>query len=403
MLTKLSYRNIWRNKRRTLITAASIMFAVFFSTVMLSIQRGAWQNMVDSVVHFYFGYAQIHQQGYWDDQSVDNTMDLSEVDITALAAQRGVDDLVPRLESFALASYGTQSKGVLFIGIDPEKESALTHLDERIVKGSFLDEGGVVLAQGLAEYLKVDLGDSVVFISQGFHGTSAVGLYPVTGIVHFPAPDLDKQLTFIHMTDAQWFFGAENRATSLVVRIEDADELNHVTSELKAVLPSDSYEVLDYTEMIPELLEAKAFDEAGGVIVLGLLYIIIAFGIFGTMLMMMKEREYELGILKAIGMKTRQLQWMLWLEMAILMLIGSIAGMILAFPIVWYLTVNPITFTGEMAEAYEKFGVDPVMPAMIDPAIFFSQALIVLLMVTILSLYPLWKVRSLNPVTAMRH
>lgn len=402
MIPKLSYRNIWRNKRRTLITVASIMFAVFFSVVMISIQRGAWQRMVDSVVHFYFGYAQIHQQGYWEDQSIDNTLDLTHVDTAELTSLAGVDGLVPRLESFALASYETQSKGVLFIGVELELEDRLTHLSDRIVKGSFLDNGGVVLAQGLAEYLDAGIGDSVVFISQGYHGTSAVGLYPVTGIVHFPAPDLNKQLAFLTLDEAQWFYGAPDRATSLVVRIDDPDDLEHARAALQNRLPGEQFEVMDYTEMIPELLEAKAFDEAGGYIILALLYIIIAFGIFGTMLMMMKEREYELGILKAIGMKSGQLQWMVWLELAMLMILGSLAGMCVAFPVVWYLTEHPIRFTGEMAAAYEQFGVEPIMPAMVDPVIFLSQVLVVLIMVTILAIYPMIKIRKLRPVKAMR-
>jgi ABC-type lipoprotein release transport system permease subunit len=379
------------------------MFAVFFSTVMLSIQRGSWQRMVDSVVHFYFGYAQIHQQGYWNDQSIDRSLDLNTIDSLGLDEIAGVDGLVPRLESFSLASFGAQSKGVLLIGVDPDKEDALTHLRDRIVVGSFFEESGVVLARGLSEYLKADLGDSVVFISQGYHGASAVGLYPVTGIVHFPAPDLDKQLAFIKIGDAQWFYGAENRATSLVIQTRDASELVAITKALRERLDEKNFEVMSYTEMIPELLEAKAFDEAGAKVVLALLYLIIAFGIFGTLLMMMKEREYEFGILKAIGMKSRQLQLMVWLEMAMLMLIGSVAGILLSYPVIWYLTHHPIEFKGEMAEAYEKFGVEAIMPAMIDPAIFASQILVVLIMVSVLTIYPIIMIKRLRPVQAMRH
>jgi ABC-type lipoprotein release transport system permease subunit len=403
LLIKLAYRNIWRNKRRTLITAASIMFAVFFNIVMLSLQRGSWQNMVNSVVHFYFGYSQIHQKGYWEDQSIDNSMLLSEIDTHAIAQASGIQGLIPRLESFALASFGAQSKGVLFIGVEPTMEHKLTHLKERIVEGDFLERGGVVLSEGLAEYLKAGMADSVVFISQGYHGANAVGLYPITGIVKFASPDLNKQLAFLQLADAQWFYGAEDRVTSLVVRTEDPEDLNALTRSLKGAVDSTQYEVLDYTQMIPELLEAKAFDEAGADVVLALLYIIIAFGIFGTMLMMMKEREYEFGILKAIGLKSGQLQWMIWLEMSILMLIGTVAGILLAFPVVWYLTNYPIRFTGKMAEAYEKFGVDAVMPALINPMIFLSQVLVVMLMVTILTIYPLLSIKKLKPVKAMRH
>ena len=132
-LLKLAFRNIGRNKRRTLITAASIMFAVFFAIVVSSIQEGTWNHMVEGVVKYHFGYAQIHKQGYWDEQTIDNVFDPSEAEL-----QIGDDlTLVPRLESFSLISTGPKTKGALVIGIDPDRENQLTNIQSRLTKGSF--------------------------------------------------------------------------------------------------------------------------------------------------------------------------------------------------------------------------------------------------------------------------
>ena len=204
------------------------------------------------------------------------------------------------------------------------------------------------------------------------------------------------------LDEAQWFYAAEDRVTSVVLDPADPDDLDAVVADVRQAIGNGETAVKDYKELIPGLLEAKAFDEAGGIVILMILYAIIGFGIFGTVLMMIKERQYEFGILKAIGMKSHQLQLMLWLETLILALIGCAAGMVVAFPLVYYLQEYPIRFSGEMAQAYEKFGVEAIMPAIVDPQIFINQALVVVVMITIMTLYPMWKIRGMKAVQAMR-
>ena len=377
------------------------MFAVFFAIVMRCIQVGAWQQMVDSVVHFYFGYAQVQTAEYWEEQSIDEALVYDSAMVRKIASVDQVRTAVPRLESFSLAAYEEQSRGALLIGVDPRGEDELTSLSTRVVKGEYLSEGHVLLTDGLADYLGVDVGDTAVFISQGYHGTNAAGKYPVSGIIHFPSPELNKQLAFLSLDDAQWFFGADGMATSIVIDPEDPTEVKQLARQLNQTLGTEEYVVKDFEELIPGLLQAKAFDEVGAFVILGVLYAIVGFGIFGTILMMFKERSYEFGVLKSIGMKSRELQGMLWMETLILSAIGCIAGIAIALPLVYYLHVNPIVFTGDMAEAYEKFGVDAVMPAAMDLNVFINQTLVILIMNSIMSLYPLISLRRLNPIQAM--
>ena len=403
LILKLSYKNIWRNKRRTLITAASILFAVFFAVLMKSIQVGAWDYMVDQVVNYYFGYGQIHTKGYWDEQNIDKAFQIDEKWDQYIDPKKGVEDLVPRLESFALAAKGENSKGTLLIGVDPDKEDLLTHLSSRVIKGQyFKGQNGLLVAEDLADYLKVAVGDTMVLISQGYHGVNAAGKYAITGIVSFGSPELNGQMAILTLPAAQEFYGAPGMATSLVIKTNQPDNIQRTVARLRKQLDSEEYEVLDYEELMPELIEARKLDEAGGYIIILILYAIIGFGIFGTMLMMIKEREYEFGILKAIGMKPGQINWMIWLETLFLGLLGCIAGMIVALPLVYYLTVNPIRFSGEMAEAYEKFGVEAVLPATVDISVFLTQALVIFIMITITGLYPMWKILKMKPVEAMR-
>jgi len=401
-ILKLAARNVWRNRRRTLITAASILFAVFFAVAISSIQKGTWDQMVDSMVHYHIGYAQIHKDGYWEDKTIDNAFDPADA-LTKLGKHPDVSQLVPRIESFALASAGAFTKGALVIGIDPDKERLLTKTDTRVSSGQYLDadDEGALVAEDLAKYLKISIGDTLILISQGYHGVNAAGKYPVRGLVHFGAPELNKQLIYIGLKQAKQFYGTGDLITALVVDTDDPDAITKTVADLGESLGPD-YEALDYKEMMPELMQAKEVDTAGSQIILMVLYLIIGFGIFGTILMMVKEREYEFGILKAIGMHSLQLNLMLWLETIFLGFLGCLGGIALSFPIVYYFYINPIEITGEMAEAYEKFGMEPLLPASIDISIFLSQAFIVFIMITVLAIYPMFKIYKLKPVEAMR-
>lgn len=404
MILKLAWRNIWRNRRRTFITAASILFAVLFASLMEALQKGAWNNMINNVVNFYYGYAQVQQKGYWDDRTIDNAFVFHD-SLTALPER--IDRLpgvVPRLESFALASTGNKTFGVMVVGIDPERENTMTGLADRVEAGTYLHNGAepaALLATGVAERLNLGVGDTILLISQGFRGVNAAGKYPVAGLVDFPSPDLNKQLLYLPLPEAQYFYGAYDRVTSLALNLDSNDDIPPVQRQVTAALDTSAYQFMDWKAMMPELLEAKALDSAGNVIVYIILYLIIAFGIFGTILMMTKEREYEFGVLTAIGMRRGQLGLIIWLETIMLGLLGALSGIVLSVPLVWYFKVNPIRFSGEYANMLEQYGFEPIFPAQLDWTIFATQALLVFLVTAVLALYPIWKIRRMQPVEAM--
>lgn len=407
MVIRLAWRNIWRNKRRTLITAAAVAFAVFMSSVLRSFQKGAWDKIVDSTVNLYFGFAQVHGEGYWDEQTLDNAIEYNN-DLKVLEQKiPDVKGVVPRIESFALASQSNLTTGVLVIGIDPKKEDAMTGIKSRLIEGSYLEEEdkAVFLASGVAEKLGLSLGDTLVLISQGYHGVNAAGKFPIKGLFKFALPDLNKRLVYLPLKAAQQFYGAENMLTSAVLQIEERDQVPKVLKVVNATLDNEKYEVKDWQQMIPELLEARELDEGSAILILGILYFIITFAIFGTILMMTKEREYEFGVLVSIGMGRWKLFSVVWWETVFVGLLGALLGIVISIPINYYYHANPIDLSlmGEEAVAtYEKFGIDPVLPFAFEFSIFFNQALIIFIVTTVLALYPLWKIKGLKPVEAMR-
>ncbi|MEZ4827116.1 MAG: FtsX-like permease family protein [Bacteroidia bacterium] len=403
ILFTLAWRNLWRNKRRTLITAASVFFAVLLAIVMRSFQEGTYEKMIENVVSFYSGYAQIHKTGYWDDQSLDNSFEVNPAFTQTLENQPLVADAVPRLESFALASSGEISEGCLLIGTDPGPEDALTHLSGMITRGRYFEPGaqGVMVAEGLSEKLHLGVNDTLVLISQGYQGVTSAGKYVITGLVKFGSPELNDRMVYLPLPEARKFYGAPDRVTSFALSIDDPHQVPQLLQSLKTSFTSEEYEVMGWKDLMPELVQLIEADRAGGILMMAILYTIIGFGMFGTVLMMTAERQYEMGVMTAIGMKKSRLAAIITIETIMISMIGVVAGAIGSLPVVVYFHQNPIYLGDKMAEAYAEFGMEAVFPMAISPQIFFSQALVVFIFAWLVSIYPAWKIMHLNPIKAM--
>jgi ABC-type lipoprotein release transport system permease subunit len=405
MILKIAWRNIWRNKRRTAITAASIFFAVFFSVIMGAINRGMFDKMIDDSVNFYTGYGQVTHKGYWDERFLEKSFKLSPELEAKLKASPGVEAFVPRLESYALASYKKITKSALVVGIDPEKEAALTGLNERIVSGTYFnkEEDAVVIGEGLAEKMKIETGDTIVLISQGYRGVNAAGKYLVKGIISFGAPDMSAKMIYMPLKTAQWLYGATDLLTTVVLDVPNKYAAQLAVNNLKGSLDTaTTYDVLGWQEMMPELMEMRAMKESSNVITVFILYLIVSFGIFGVILMMTKERQREFGVLLSIGMKRRQLALVIWIETIFLGLIGAIIGIGISYALMYYFYLNPIPLTGDMAKAYADFGIEAKLCVSVDYDIFYTQGIVVMFITTILALYPCIQIWKMKPVEAMR-
>jgi ABC-type lipoprotein release transport system permease subunit len=399
----LAWRNLWRNKRRTLIASASVFFAVLLALVMRSMQEGSYDYMIDASVSMYTGYIQVHKDEYWDKRSIDKSMEVSEEVVKNLKAIENVTLITPRLESFSLISYENATKVASIIGIDPEQENRITKLKEKLIKGKYLTENsnGLLLSEGLAELLKVDVGDSVVIYGQGYHGVTAADRVPIEGIVKFKLPDLNKTMVYLSMSYAQWLYSAPNKITTLSIMINHIDNQQIVYDKIDEVF-DEKYEVMTWAEMMPELVQSIEIDNAGGIIMLGILYVIIGFGIFGTVMMMTAERTKEFGILISIGMKKGKLAFISFLESLFLTFIGVAAGVIVSIPLLYYFNQNPIELTGEMADMILSYGLDPILPFRFAANIFVDQFLTVFVIALISVSYPILYIRRLKPVEAMR-
>lgn len=400
---QLAWKNLWRNRSRTLITVAAIFFAVILSTIAESLKKGVFENLVKNVVSFYTGYIQVHKTGYQDEQILDNGfMQDSNVE-KLIYSNPDISVVTPRLEAFALASSEELAKGCMITGISPGKEHNITGLKNRLISGDYLhdEDSAVLLAEGLAGQLKLSTGDTIYLVGQGYHGATAAGKYPVKGILKFGSPQLNEKILYMSLPAAQAFFSSERLITSYVLSIHSEKDVVAAASEIRKAIGKD-YEVLTWEELLPDIKQHIATDTNNMKVVQGVLYLLICFGIFSTMLMMMLERKFEMGMLVAIGMKKAKMIVLFIAESVFTVLIGCLAGIAVSIPLVYYLNRHPIRIGGDTAAAYERFGFEAIFPTSTDGSIFLWQAFIVLLIGLGLSLYPALKVIQLKPVTAMK-
>jgi len=400
---KLAWRNIWRNKRRTLITTASIFFGVLLSAFMTSMQEGSYSQYITSIVNSYSGYLQIHKKGYWNDKIINNSFSSDKNIESALNSVKEITIYTPRFETYSLASSEDVTKGVMVTGIDPDKEDKITNISGKLKQGQYLKNGdnGILLGSSLAKFLNLKVNDTLILIGQGYHGASAAGKYPVRGIMKHPSPELDRILVYMDIKNCQELFSATNMLTSIVIMVNGNDEVTSAKNELVKLLGNDT-EVMDWKEMNQLLLKQIDSDRASGVITKGILYMIIAFGILGTVMMMMAERKKEFGIILAVGMRKYKLIIIVMLETLFIGIIGVTAGIVASIPLIYYFLLNPIPLTGQAGEMMSQMGFEPAMFFSMTPSVFYNQALTIFVFVLVISIYPVWHICKLKVMNALK-
>jgi ABC-type lipoprotein release transport system permease subunit len=426
--------------------------------------------MISNFIESFTGYIQVQHEKFQDNPLIDNSFDYNDSLVTAISRIDKVVSVTPHLESFSLASSGTQTKGVAVIAIDPEKEKNFSNPENKLVKFRITDEAlaglknagkvpdtvldkmkknlgrsyssparlklelglsdtdnelfmqeiltccevsngyltnndeGILVADRLAGYLKIAIGDSVILMGQGYHGISATGIFPVRGIIKMPSPEIDNKLVIMTIPAAQKFFDAEGKITSLVVNLtgKSSRTIKTARARINALLPDKNTTAKTWYELNPILYQQIQGDSQTGVAMLGLLYFIIFFGIFGTVLMMVSERKREFGVLVAIGMQKKKLKRIVTIEMMLLGAIGLVCGLLASIPLILYFYYYPVVLKGDMASMMEDWGWDAVMPSAWFGPYFYWQAVIVALMVLLATIYPLRKIGKLKEIEALR-
>lgn len=479
---KIAWRNIWRNKRRTLITISSIFFASFIAIIMRSFQLGTYNHMIDDIVTKFSGHLQIQNVDYFDDPSIDNSIVYNDEIKNKLNKIDEISFFVPRIQTGVLASSGSNSKVAFLMGVDFVKENKLSLIDKRIVRfyidstlinkisaempeevsnklklyknkaytdryklsadlqadgidtlkylNKILDGSrlptvdiskigdNILVGTKLAQYLNLSLGDSLIMIGQGFHGASAVGKYKIVGLVKFPTDAFNSRFVYMSLKSAQKFLSAYeldgndtifyvnnivvNTKYKASIQPKDFRKIMKVAEKIKTSLANPDITIVNWKKLNKDLIQGIELDNGSGKIILGILYLIIAFGILGTVMMMIAERKREFGVMIAIGLKKTKLSLILSIEMLYIGLLGVFSAIIATAPIIIIGYFHPITFKGQMAESLSQYNMEPIMPMAWFDTYIIAQVLVVLGIVALVLLYALLKIRRLKVVDSLR-
>lgn len=405
-LTALAWRNIWRYKRRTLLTLTGIAFSCFLFVFATPVQYGAFDSMVDLSLRLFVGHAQVQKQGYQDDPLIETMIEKSASLATQLRDSGKYHAIGVRAAGFALLSSKQRSYGAQILGVEVDNEHQVSGIPNMIKQGQFLSSNQAmeaVIGQALAQNLKVGIGDEVVLYGSGVEGTGAYAILNVVGIFASGDDSLDRFMVEMPLQTFQEVFGMPGSAHMIIVSAKTPDEREMLPQMLREDISAyPGLTVVTWEQLVPGLKETWDLKKVGGLIFMLILTVVVVFSIFNTFLMSVLERTKEFGLMLALGAAPGKIVRMVMAESFMLSLLGIGAGLAIALPLDFYLAANGFMYPGveDILKQY-NMQVDKIYPQLnlfnllLGPVIIFITT-------NLAAWLPIMRIRRLKPVDAMR-
>jgi putative ABC transport system permease protein len=404
-LVRMAWRNVWRNKRRTLIAVVAIGLGLVFLVFMDGSIAGFQQAIFGNAVRLQGGNVQVHAPGYGEKAKRLPLLPLvdAEAVVRAARAQSQVVATSRRINTGGFVSSREATMPVIITGIEPELEAPVGLLAGNISQGRYLtagDEDLILIGQAMATRLKVAVGDRITLLGRATHEQMRRRTMTVVGIYDLGLPEAEKQMVYISLAEAQTLFGLRDQATEVVVALQSVGQEKAVVAALQAALPA--YEVASWQELNPEMNQSLQVDKQV-MSIFGMVVLLIAgVGILNLMLMAVFERTREIGLLAAMGLKRHEILGLFLLEGVLIGLLGSLVGGVLGG-----LVVSAVGQTGirlsiaEMGEMMALLG-DRLYP-MLRIDLLLGRALTVAVIAALASLYPAWQASKREPAEALHY
>jgi len=409
---KVAWRNLWRNRTRTLITGSAISLSFGMLLASFGLADDMYARMLEAARKSAGGSVLVHHQGYWDSRGSELVIREPGPVLEAARKIPGVRAAIPRVVIQGLGSSPRGSKGARLTGIDPSREAALQDMGRFLKEGRWLDaeeRSPLVLGRALADDLELKLGDRVVLTATDPQGEMTRVLFKLTGVLETGSKAMDETAAYTTLAAAQRALGMGEAITQIgVVAAEDKHGLQPVLSALKAGLGprSEELEVLTWRDAMPELVGAIETDKGFGYVFGVAIFVVVGFGIANTLLMSVLERIRELGLLSALGLTPGGVARLVLCETVVLAAVSIVAGLALGLCCHLYLDrvgIDATAFAG--GSGMDVSGVileDMLLHSTVDPVRWLGGAAGVLVIVVLSALYPAWRASRLDPVEAMR-
>lgn len=403
MLFKLAWRNIWRNKRRSIVVLGSVVVGIISVLFMNGFMNGMLYQMLSNQISTSVSHIQIHKKGFNDNKIIQSRIPDAAAVEESLKSNPLIKSYSKRVITFGLISSAVNSSGVFINGIEPENEKHVSIINEQIKEGKYFtgDKREIVIGNKLAEKLEVRLGDKVVLMSNTLDGSIGSEVFRVAGIYKTFSSEFDKAYIYIPIETAQQMLNINNEIFEFAVVANDYRKVDEVKKSIQENLTED-YEVLSYKDLLPFLVYQIDLSKESMWIFNLIIELALIFGIVNSMLMAVFERIREIGVLMSIGMKNIKIFFMILTEGLVIGIVGTFTGLFFG-----YLIMLPLEKAGLnlaiYTESLESYGVG----AIIYPALSIEDIIGVLIMIPFISIlgavYPAYKAVKLEPVYAIRY
>lgn len=402
---RLAWRNVWRHRRRTWITASAMAVGIALCLGTLALQDGMFAQMFDALVRRQLGHAQIHAPAFPKQRALEETLPEGSELLDEVARVPTVAAAAGRVYGFALLGVGEESAGAQIIGIDPARERRLTEIDRYVVKGRYLEEGdrgSILLGEGLRERLGAGVGDEVVAVTQAADGSLGNELYRVVGVFRSGASQVDRSGAYLTLEDAQALFAIEDQLHEIALLARDADAIDAMVADVRRALADEDVLVRAWDEVSPTFAQVLGIRDIAAWIVAAIVLGVAALGVLNTMLMSVFERTRELGVLIALGLKPGRVLSLILTETLLLALLGVALGALLGGLLDLYLVVFGVDLGRGADLQYLGVAFDPVIYGVVTPSSVIIPTVMVLLVALLAALWPAARAARLEPVVAMR-
>ena len=402
MLLTLAWRNIWRNRRRSILVMVSVAIGVMALLLYDSVSRGMLHQMLDNQIGSHVSHIQVHRAGFNDNKVIQSTIPVQDRVETMIKADPHVSVYSPRVVTFGLLSSAVNSSGGVIIGIDPGKEAKITSIKSSIVEGGYLSGAPheVLVGRKLAEKLGVGIGDKVVGMASTVTGDVGSDLFRVVGLFETVSSEFDKSYIYISLPNAQATLEMGGCISEFAIVTDNVEMIDQIRDRLREEMGAE-YEVLSYKDIMPMIVAQMGMYEESMYIVYLIIGLAMIFGIINTMLMSVFERIQEIGVLMAIGMRNARIFVMILIEAMYLSVIGTGLGVAIALLLYLPLSVTGVDFS-VFSEGLASFGIGAVVYPKITVMEIVDAALIIPVIAAIGAMYPALRAIRLQPIYAIR-
>jgi ABC-type lipoprotein release transport system permease subunit len=398
----IAYRNLVRNGRRTGLTALAVALGLVVVMAMSSLVEGMVTSMVADNIRMSSGHLQIRDESYQVDKLSLLSKDLLQ-DGEAWAAQvealPEVQSAAPVLWIGGLLGTAQESVAIQIVGIDPD-DAFHAPIREGITAGEFLkrdDRGRILIGQGLADEMGIAVGRRVSVAASNANGQGQEGIFTVVGLVDTGFPSIDQNRVILPLAQAQSFSGVGNRVSSIILMLHDQEDAAHVATKLAG----PDTQVLTWEELNRLILESVENGLIFYYVLYGIVFLAVAVLIANTLLMSVFARAREIGILSSLGMNRGQITLLFLIEGILLALLGIALGWLLGLGVVAYMTYVGFSIPADTAALIEGFAFKTTMYGAFAPAQYVILSLLLLVVVSLVSLYPAWYAAKMEPVEAL--